>query len=367
MHADGLMPLRVPETAAQHVAPAGVPSVGAWLDELAGNFDRAADRAGVVELRLRIADAPVLVRFAGEPLSDQLRPAFGHLGSSAEEEPMLTICAWDSEQSGAEAPPLPQVDANDPRGTTFYAAEEGRRLSSRPMLGQLTAYDPERRTGWFWCRSGQTLPFWERAAPFRQLLHWWLPERGKLLVHGAAVGYSTGGLLLVGRGGSGKSTCALSTLDSPLLYAGDDYVAVDTGPEPRVLSLFCSGKLEPTHARLLPHLPSPTFAGDGSLEEKSVFYVNDRFPERISAGFPLRAVVVPRVCGSRPSHAPASVVEALAALAPSTLLQLVPAEATALAAMAGLLKRVPAYRLDVGGPVDDLPDALARILEEVER
>ena len=355
------MPPPVPETA--ELSAAGL---GRCFEDLSSSFGQAADSLGARELRLRIAGAPVLVRFAGEELGDQLGRAFGHLVDDSGEEPALTICAWDSERSGAPAPPLPEVGSDAPRGTTVYAAEEGRRFAVRPILGQLSAYDPGRGVGWYWCRSSADLPFWEEAAPFRQLLHWWLPEQGKLLVHGAAVGHETDGLLLVGRGGSGKSTCALSTLESPLLYAGDDYVAVDPGSEPHVFSLYCSGKLVPEHSRLLPHLPAPTFAGDGSREEKSVFYVAERFPERMCDGFPLRAVVAPRVRGLAPVHAPAGVAEALAALAPSTLLQLVPAEAAALTTMAGLLQRVPAYRLDVGGPVDLVPPALERILAEVD-
>jgi hypothetical protein len=361
------MPLPVPETTElQPEATAGARSLASWSDDLSSSFDRAAEALGVQELWLRIADAPVRVRFAGAQLGRQLGRAFGHLSADPEEDPALTICAWDSERSGAPPPPLPDVDGDQPRGTTVYASEQGRRLAARPLLGQLSAYDPELGTGWFWSRNADELPFWEEAAPFRQLLHWWLPERGKLLVHGAAVGHASGGLLLVGRGGSGKSTCALSTLVSPLLYAGDDYVAVDPGPEPRIFSLYCSGKLVPSHARLLPHLPPPAFPGDGSLEEKSVFYVDEQFPDRMSEGFPLRAVVAPRVRGSAPVHARAGVAEALAALAPSTLLQLVPAEPEALTTMAGLLQRVPSYRLDVGGPVEFVPQALARLLEEVE-
>jgi hypothetical protein len=358
----------VPETGelirARQAAPS---SLEATLDDLSSRFEEAVSALGAEELHLRIAGAPVLVRFAGVALREQLGRAFGHLVDSGEETPVLTICAWDSEQSGTNPPPLPEIEGTQPRGMTCYTSEEGRRLAARPVLGQLSAYDSERETAWFWCRSSVDLPFWEEAAPFRQLLHWWLPRQGKLLVHGAAVGHGGGGLLLVGRGGSGKSTCALSTLDSPLLYAGDDYVAVDPGPEPHVYSLFCSGKLVPSHARLLPHLPAPAFAGDGSLEEKSVFYVDQRFPERMCAGFPLRAVVAPQVRGSAPVSAPAGAAEALAALAPSTLLQLVPAEAEALRTMARLLQRVPAYRLDVGGPVDLVPLALNQLLAEVER
>jgi hypothetical protein len=172
-------------------------------------------------------------------------------------------------------------------------------------------------------------------------------------------------VLLVGAGGSGKSTCALSCLASDLLYAGDDYVAVELQPEPRVLSLFCSGKVEPDHAALLPHLPSPSFAGDGALEEKSVFYVAERFPQRMCRGFSLRAIVAPRVQGPEPRVHPRGPAQVLAALAPSTLLQLVPARQEALSAMAGLLGDIPAFGLDVGGPTDLIPPTIERLLAEL--
>jgi hypothetical protein len=172
-------------------------------------------------------------------------------------------------------------------------------------------------------------------------------------------------VLLVGAGGSGKSTSALSCLTSDLVYAGDDYVAIELHPEPRVLSLYCSGKLQPEHASLLPHLPAPRFAGDGALEEKSVFYVAEAFPERMSRGFPLRAILAPRVHGDETKVSSRSPVEVLAALAPSTLLQLVPARQEALTAMAALLEDIPAFGMEVGGPTELIPPTIERLLAEL--
>jgi hypothetical protein len=350
------MPLPAPDTADGTLETS--------IEELARSFERAAQAADlVVEQSIRIGDAPVRLRFAGLALTEQLSHAFDHLIDEEPSEPELTIDVWDSDRSAP--PPLPSLAPGSPRGTTVYTAEEGRHFASRPALGQLSAYERSTSRAWFWCKSATELPFWEPAAPFRQIFHWWLPGRGGLLVHGAAVGQPAGGVLLVGAGGSGKSTCALSCLTSDLLYAGDDYVAVQLQPEPRVLSLYCSGKLAPDHSRLLPHLPFPTFTGDGALEEKSVFYVAERFPERMCRGFPLRAIVAPRVQGDEPQVSRRAPAQVLAALAPSTLLQLVPARQEALSAMAALLGSIPAFGLEVGGPTEQIPPALERLLDEL--
>jgi hypothetical protein len=363
------MPLPAPEQTGEPEASveiaAGAGELGASIDDLRASFARTVEDREVVEQTIRLADASIRLCFADGYLASQLGRAFAHLACESEDEPELTIYAWDAAAAGAVAPSLPALEPGSPRGTTVYSAAEGQQVVCRPALGQLSGYDRTTASAWFWCRSGRELPFWERAAPFRQILHWWLPERGTLFVHGAAVGYLSGGLLLVGAGGSGKSSCALSSLTSDLLYAGDDYVAVQIEPEPRVVSLYCSGKLEPSHAELFPHLPPPSFAGDGTVEEKSVFYVAERFPTRMCRGFPLRAIVAPRVQGSTPRVGELPAAQALAALAPSTLLQLVPGGQEALSAMAGLLRRVPAFRLEVGGPIEELPRALQQLLREV--
>jgi hypothetical protein len=351
------MPLPAPETADG--------TLDTSIEELAKSFERAARAAGLVERSIRIGDAPVRLRFAGEALAGQLSPAFDHLVDDQPREPELTIHVWDSEDSGTPPPPLPSLAPGSPRGTTVYTADDGRHFASRPALGQLSAYEQATSRAWFWCSNAHELPFWEPAAPFRQVFHWWLPDRGALLLHAAAVGRTEGGVLLVGAGGSGKSTCALSCLTSDLLFAGDDYVAVELRPEPRVLSLFSSGKLEPGHSALLPHLPSPSFAGDGAMEEKSVFYVAERFPDRMCRGFPLRAIVAPRVHGTEPQVSQRGPAQVLAALAPSTLLQLVPARQEALSAMAALLADIPAFGLEVGGPTELLPPTIERLLDEL--
>jgi hypothetical protein len=331
-----------------------------WLAGVEESYAEAAASDGV-EQQIALAGAPVRLEFADQAMFGRLAPGFAHLVDSSATAPALTLRVWDS--TGAGAPPLPDVEPG-PRGRIYYSADGPVQVAYQPGLSLLSVFDRERQLAWFWCEAAEKLPYWESSAPFRQILHWWLPSREMLLVHGAAVGRADGGVLLVGRGGSGKSTSALACLESNLLYAGDDYCAVDDAA-PAIHSLYCSGKLEPAHAARLDHLPEPTIDGDGSDDEKAVFFVQDRYPDRTTPRLPLRAVLAPRIAGDEPRIAPLAGGAALAALAPSTLLQLHPKEPEAFARMARLVGRVPAFSFELGPDISAIPGAIERLLDEL--
>jgi hypothetical protein len=327
------------------------------VDGLRDDFERAAEAAGgAVDLRLRLAGQPVCIRFAGAAAAEALSPAFAHLEAEEDELPALTLHVWDS---GTRRPA-----ATTGTGASYYSEQAGVHALHQPASGVFSVLNAEADTGWFRMPDAQALPYWDYTAPFRHLLSWWLDAQGLRQVHGGAVGTEDGGVLLVGPGGSGKSTTALSTLrDERLRYAGDDYVAVGSGPAPVVHSLYCSGKVHPEDLHRLPHL-EPALADDARPDEKAVFYVERAFPSRSIAGFPLRAIVVPRVTERRVARAvPGTQAAALAALAPSTIFQLHPPARDALAWMAGLVRRVPTFVLELGSDVETIPAALLRIIE----
>jgi hypothetical protein len=327
------------------------------VDSLQDDFERAAEAAGgAVDLRLAVAGQPVRIRFAGARAAKALSPAFAHLATRVAEPPALTLHVWDS---GSEVS-APTAGA----GASYYSEQDGVRALHQPASGVFSVLNAEADSGWFWMPDANGLPYWDYTAPFRHLLSWWLDAQGLRQVHGGAVGTDEGGVLLVGPGGSGKSTTALSTLrDERLRYAGDDYVAVCSGPAPAVHSLYCSGKVHQEDLHRLPHLEL-AFADGVRPDEKAVFYVEQAFPGRSIAGFPLRAIVVPRVTDRRAARAvPGTRAEALAALAPSTIFQLHPPARDALAWMAGLVRRVPTFVLELGSDVESIPAALLRILE----
>jgi hypothetical protein len=333
------------------------------------SFAAAVRATGVVDVaRYEIAGAQVWLRFAGAAMKERLTPAFAHLAARPDangDSPSLTVNLWDSASTGVDGPTRPSTPATHAPGALFHFHDPPLRWAYQPGVESFSILDSDAAVAWFWVPDALDQPYWDEAAPIRQILSWWLASRGYLQVHGGAVGTPEGGVLLVGQGGSGKSTVALSTLGSALLYAGDDYVAVRVDPTPRVESLYCSGKLEPAHvntimARLLPLLAN----ADRLEDEKAVVYVHAHFPSQVTRGFPLRAVLAPTV---RTTQTASRIVEmsrasAFAALAPSTMFQLHTAGPDTLAAMSRLIERVPCYALEIGSDVAAIPETIADFL-----
>ena len=152
-----------------------------------------------------------------------------------------------------------------------------------------------------------------------------------------------------------------------LRYAGDDYVAVSVDQKPWVHSLYCSGKIDPDNVARLPHL-QPIIANADRLDrEKAVIYANDSVPGSAVAGFPLRAILIPRIVDRpRSGVLPTSSAAAVTALAPSTMLQLHPPQAEALGRIRRVAAVVPAFVLELGADVAALPETLRQLLDSLD-
>lgn len=341
---------------------------------LQSDFEHAARAAGgAVDRHVRIAGQPVCLRFAGETPASLLSAAFAHLSAPTAIAPSLTLHVWDSTPPGIGrptfAPPRDRaVTLSDtgPGASCFFENEDFRALH-QPAPDLLSVLTNDGATGWFWMPDATALPHWDYAAPFRHLLSWWLASVGAQHVHGGAIGTEAGGLLLVGAGGSGKSTTALTTLrDDRLRYAGDDYVAVSTAGDPTVFSLYCSGKVHRPNLHRVPHLRDALANGDRS-DEKAIVFVDPAFAGRAIEGFPLRAIVLPTITDrTQPRAVPTTGAAALAALAPSTIFQLHPPAREALSRMADLVRAVPAFVLELGSDVEAVPDELVRLLDSLD-
>jgi hypothetical protein len=205
----------------------------------------------------------------------------------------------------------------------------------------------------------------EVGTPMRQLLHWWAAANGRCLVHAAAVGVASGGVLLAGAGGSGKSSTAAACLGSSLRVAGDDIVLIEPGGAPRAHSIYSSLKLDLPSVQRLSYVGGVALATKSQPEpgEKLVLLPGLRHPEQLIADIPLRAIVLLRITQRARSHiTPAAPNEALMALAPSSLFLLRGHEARVFRHLVALVRTLPAVTLELGQDVDQIPRLLESII-----
>ena len=340
----------------------------AGVVELAASYSNAT-RSGSFDAHwVRIGGHVIELRFGTPGLMRCIMPAFGHLRIGPGQAPELVVDIWDSASTGATSPPLPEVDPESPAGAFYFFEDGPMRGVFQPGMRALSAVDFATDHAWYFVEDPAALPYWERAAPIRQILHWWMGSRGHQQVHSGAVGLPDGGVLLVGKGGTGKSTSSLVSLNSELRYAGDDYSMVSVHPEPTVHSLYSSGKVHAENLIRLPHLVTALSNRTELATEKGVIFVDQHFPHRMIEGFPLRAIVMPTITGGPHTRVrSATRAAALAALAPSTVFQLHTSSAQALEYMARLVRDVPAYVLELGANVADIPPVLLQLLEDLRR
>jgi hypothetical protein len=328
----------------------------AYFEALRHGWATAVRATGEREHLVELAQSTVRLRFAGAALEPSVLPALApRVPRTRGDGPAATVLLWDSASGGVElsGPPWRRADVDGRSREVLAFAGAGLRTLHDPDSRFLTMYDRRERLGVFWAPSGDAVPWHERAAPLRPLLHWALTAPGRLLVHAGAVAGERGAVLLAGRSGSGKSTTVLACVAAGWGYLGDDYVVLTSRPQPVVHALYATAKLTPDS-------PVRDRFGDAVLPprpdaDKLVLDLASR--RRASA--PLLAIVVPRVAGGeRAFLTPVAPTEALRALAPSTILQHPHDADGGLATMAALVRSVPTFRLDLAADVDAAPAVL---------
>ncbi|HUH98984.1 MAG TPA: hypothetical protein VLZ89_16605 [Anaerolineales bacterium] len=324
------------------------------------NYKKAEHTIGGYQDRhFLIGGRPVRLRFAGNGLASALTPALAHLETAPAERPELTILAWDSASSNSALPSVLKRyfdslgewwDHLGRRGEIRELTNDRFRFAYHLGPNIFSGLDLQENLGLYWVQDASALPYYEIGSPLRTILHWWADGGDYQFVHAGAVGLESGGVLLVGRGGSGKSTTALAALDAGLLYASDDYCLIRTDPEPYVFSVYNTAKLRgEADVKRFAHLAAMVSNKSRLENDKALLFLNDHFPKQITRGFCLKAILLPVVTQGKETRLVATGAgAALTALAPSTLFQLPSAGSAAIKTMSRLAQRVPAYQLELG-------------------
>jgi hypothetical protein len=327
----------------------------------------AAGRASgkIVDRFYSVGGLPVRLSFAGTALCDSILPAFEHLGIPSADPPGLSIFLWDSASTGILMPPPPwSAEEYGERGTILGFNNDRIRTSFHVGSGILSMFDCRENIAVWWINNAGNVPYYESGAPLQSILQWFMGLNDRQYVHAAAVGTRDGGVLLAGKGGSGKSTTATACLFSDLGYAGDDYVILDNNtPVPSVHSLYNSGKLEEAVVNRIPQLQKIARNIPTQDNEKKLFFYHRYFPDKIISSFPVRAIVLPRI-----THTENTTIEkvthpaALTSLAPSTIFQLTGAGGEEFRRISDFVRKLPVYALHLGTDLSAIPEVVLSIL-----
>jgi len=339
----------------------GSPSVLSYFESLCETFHASARaHGGPIDRHYEIGGVRVLVRLA-TPALGAITRALDHLGAPAGD---TTVAVYVGEGDAAPAPPFLATAAEwSARQRPAGANADGPlRALYVGTTGALSMLDLPRRRAVFWRNSKRPFTF-EGAAPLLHIVTWWLTRHGRYPVHAAAVGTPAGGVLVAGTGGAGKSTTALACLDSPLRYAGDDYVVISHDP-PFVHSLYRSVRVRPEQLVKLPRV-AEALGDNGTVDfGKVLLYLDGTCTEKLIAGFPLRAALTVRVTGQLDSRlVPVPAARTLDVLIPSSVIELPGLRREGVQGIVRIVRGVPNYVLEAGTDLAQIPRVISRLLD----
>jgi len=313
----------------------------------------------------RIGGHHIRLHFAGESLVSAMTPAFSHLRlETNQSKPELVIHLWDSASTNVKMPSRPwELEDIIVRGEIRGFNDASVFTALAADVGSLSVWDIESQEAVFWIRSVDHLPQYECGAPLRWIIHWWMRQRQKFLIHAGAVCMEKRGVLLVGKGGSGKSSTALSCLLHGWKYLADDYCLFQITDLPYAYSVYGTAKLAHYHLKNFPLLENLTKKVSSS-EEKALLFLSTHWLERLSDSMQVQAIVVPKVTSHWETKVfPISPIVALKALAPSSLFQLPATGTYEFEAFVNLTQAVPCFVLELGSNLNQIPGAIEEIIK----
>jgi hypothetical protein len=335
---------------------AKMPGISA-LDELVDDWDDLVSQTTNAST-YDVAGRRVLITETDRPLGKRLLRSLAHLRVDDHGPSSLEVIVCEGRQLGRD-PYRMFGPATSPSGRAVVVRSNGSLCRFDPGDGILNVLDRARRRALFWAADQETLPYWEEHAPFRHIFGWWLEVEGFTVAHAAGVGTSDAGAIVVGASGSGKSTVAMSCLGSGLRVSGDDYQLLQTDGEPHTFSLYSCVKLELDGVAWFPRMAGSAEMVGG----KARVFLSEVWPDVLIRGFPIRAVLVPKITGGTSRLVPISRGAALTALAPSSILQLHAVQGDPLGAMARIVSNAHTFRLELGNDMEHLPSLVHQALE----
>ena len=329
-----------------------------------GVESRLHEQSSASRATYAIAGIAIRLEFGSKQLEENISPAFRHLRAPDMPEPQLTVfiredasifngarLACEEEAASGEN----DIWLEDSRLETVILQRQGRFV---------TVVDWAQRAAYWLVPDASSISYFDRAHPLQQLLNYWLGKQRRFFVHGAAIGNARDGVLILGRGGAGKSTTALSCLEEGMHYVADDHCLVsEEGEEPLVHSIYGTGKVAFDELDRFPLLAAAAQTWNRPEGEKTVLFLATLAAARLPARLRLRAILQACIADlPRTRLRAASRGEAFRAMVGSCALHLPQARAEALQCFTGLVRQLPVYVLELGRDLKSTPAVIRELL-----
>lgn len=340
-------------------------SILEFYHALSSTFENKTEkREPIVTYKLDFARHNFSANLIGKKVHDFYYPALSHLIKDATKTIDLEVSVIEGKSSGLNLPP-PCWDWNKvhPHGEIFR--DDDLVLSFESWSGVLRMYNRSEQKAFIWIRSIDFLPQWMRSFPLRSIVDWFFEPTSIQPVHSGGIALGNNGVMLTGKGGSGKSSTCLSCLNHrELKYLGDDFMLVDCESGTDAYSLYNVAKVEFENLKrfdfLYPH--KDEFQVD---DEKYQIFVNQIMPDKLTLDFKIDAIFLPKITGSKTGKlVKADSSDALMALAPSTIALLKGNRERTFAKVSKLVKQTPNYFLELSTDFERNPEIIYKFLSQ---
>lgn len=262
----------------------------------------------------------------------------------------MTVGLLSGSRPPFESPPdwnLPHTDSRHLE-RLHIAGDNSLAALFNPDLRQWFIFDRTVRQGLLWTADENLIPSWEQGSPFKTLFNWFAAPFPCVMVHAGAVGTNAGGCLLVGQGGSGKSTTVAACFDLGMNVCGDDLILLEPETQGyRVWALYDALKFDPQSGVKLPgSFQSASYVMSAS--KRLVRYTDIRksgFAHDMAIRAVVRCVIVNKPLSRMVAETPAAMLKAVA---PPTVFLLRGFEELVIRKISQLVRTLPCYRLELG-------------------
>jgi len=308
-----------------------------------------------------LPDCVIRIYFPPDPQAEIMLKALAHLQlNQPYTGPLGGEIVWlDSSIYGneIESAPFSEEDYTG-YGHVAYKKTEWYQLTDHLLPRMSMIYYDLENFGVLITNSIESLNIYIKGAPFVSLIQWITRKFEWSVAHAASIGLHGKGVLLVGNSGAGKSTTALSALLSKKLdYLCDDKCLVRLNPEPEVLCIYNSVKINQDVMDRFPFFNSMMVETDLlGKKGKGLAFLHPDFENQMAVNLQLKSILIPRISDSKePRLIPTSSANAFRVMAPSTFLFLPGSGSIDLKLMSDLLSLLPCYYIELS------PDLQANI------